>query len=128
MTLKVHLLKDQVLLKSEKIENKLEKGLFGLRVELRKIEEELHNKIDNNSKEILEVQQELSHFQSEINDRFVVLREELHNEFTQFNAHMNEVLLEYKDSILIIQSHVDNQLIINKRYGFKDYLLGIELI
>ena len=43
------------------------------------------------------------------------IREENHREYTEFKGHINEILLEYKDSILIIQSYVDNQLIVSRR-------------
>ena len=93
----------------------LEKGIFGLRVELRKVEEELNTKIVKNFIEFEELRDDFLEFQQKLNDDLLVLKEEIHNRHTQFKAHINEVLLEFKESILIIQSHVDNQLVLNKR-------------
>ena len=93
----------------------LEKGLVGLRIEMRKIEEELGLKTSRNFNEIEELYSDLASFQTQMKDEILVTKEETHNKFTQFKVHINEILLEFKDSVLIIQGHVDNQLLINKR-------------
>ena len=100
-------------IKEERIE--IEKGLIGLRIEIRKIEEEYTTKLSNHIKDFEEVRDDLIKFQQEVHDSFLVTREEMHRRYTEFKAHINEILLEFKDSILIIQSYVDNQLVINKR-------------
>ena len=93
----------------------LEKGLFGLRVDLRKAEEELNSVIQKHYEDFKYVKEDFEDFKLEIRDTLLIIKEEIHNRYTEFKAHINDVLLEYKESILIIQSYVDNQLVINKR-------------
>lgn len=93
----------------------IEKGLIGLRVELRKIEEEIHTKISKHWVDFEETRDDFIKFQGEVHESFIVTKEEMHRRYTEFKAHINEILLEYKESILLIQSYVDNQLVINKR-------------
>lgn len=93
----------------------LEKGLFGLRVDLRKAEDDLGATIRANYRDFEEIRDEFLQFQQEVKDQFLVIREEMHSRYTEFKAHINDVLLEFKESILIIQSYVDNQLVINRR-------------
>lgn len=75
----------------------------------------MHSIIKRNREDFDEIRDEFRHFQTEVRDEFLVTKEEVHRRYTEFKAHINDVLLEYKESILIIQSYVDNQLVINKR-------------
>ena len=100
-------------IKEERIE--IEKGLVGLRIEIRKIEEEQNIMLSNHIKDFEKVKDDFIKFQQEVHESFLDVREEMHRRYTEFKAHINEILLEFKDSILIIQSYVDNQLVLNKR-------------
>jgi hypothetical protein len=93
----------------------LEKGLFGLRVELRNVEEEIRSILSRHENDINEIREEISAFKEETKANFIDTNQLQNNRYTEFKGHINSVLLEYKDSILIIQSYVDNQLVLNKR-------------
>ena len=71
--------------------------------------------IKKNRADFLSLKEGFYDFKAEMRDTVLIIKEEMHNRFTEFKAHINDVLLEYKESIIIIQSHVDNQLIINRR-------------
>ena len=56
----------------------IEKGLFGLKVEMRKIEEDLSGIISKHFTELNELKDEFIQFQNEVRDNFLVTREEMH--------------------------------------------------
>ena len=60
---------------------------------------------------------------NKIDEEFTNSKEELHRRFTEYKGHINEILLEYKESILVIQSYVDTQLIMSRRDRIGNNLL-----
>ena len=56
----------------------IEKGLFGLKVEIRRVEEELNNIIFKHFAETNELKEDFAQFQNEVKDNFLVIREEMH--------------------------------------------------
>lgn len=102
-----------VIIKNERRE--IEKGIIGLNIELSKMNEDVNSTIQQINREIEELKSDFYDFRDENREEILKVKEEIHNRFTEFKGHINEILLEYKESILVIQSYVDSQLIVSKR-------------
>ena len=99
----------------KKNREELEKGIVGLNFDIKKIDEELKFDLSLLKKEQKSLNEEFFEFKKEFNEELGTIKEELHHRFTEFKAHINRILLEYRQSISIIQSHVDSQLIVGRR-------------
>lgn len=93
----------------------LEKGIIGLNIEVRKLQDEFGAKLDPWVKDLKFLNEKFNLYKAQVQEEFQNHKEELHRRFTEYKAHINEILLEYKESILIIQSYVDTQLIVTRR-------------
>lgn len=103
---------------SAKVRNQrheLERGLIGLNINFNKLRDDLEDKTNLNYKELRELKQDFDEFREQVLEQFLTNKEQLHNRFTEFMAHINDIMLEYKDSILVLQSYVDNQLVVTRR-------------
>lgn len=95
--------------------HELEKGLIGLNLEISKMREEMEKCFHEDHLELNEIKSDHNDLRNFVIEEMNKTREEYHRRFTEFMAHINDILIEYKDSILVIQSYVDNQLVVSRR-------------
>ena len=95
--------------------HELERGIIGMNLELKKLRDDLENRINKDFIELKDLRTDFMEFRESVMEEIQNNKEEIHNRFTEFKGHVNNIMLEYKESILVIQSYVDSQLISSRR-------------